>query len=201
MTSKANDFLITEIWTCICLGKHQRLKKALDENHEEMKLFLNATVAEPKCDPFYMAPCQGRGKWTFLRLAVFLNDLKAAKLLMAAGSDPAQFCGVEFSMTFNSTISGLNFKEQPLPVSPRTHHYSESLATHLSYGIFVGASHELIMLMADFGANPEEFYRFSLFYSPPDEGTRLERKLLVISAKCRFPFCPQRTPGEGNIDY
>ena len=116
---------------------------------------MNAEVAEPKC---HMLPRQDQGKWTFLRLAVFLDDIKAAKLLMASGSDPSRFCGMEFRLEQSSFYPNsfgmpqyIRFKEMPNKLANQC---CETLASHLAYGILVGTSNELIMLMADFGADP-----------------------------------------------
>ena len=83
--------LVSDLWTCICLGKHDRLKKAL------------------KCNGASTTINQHHGSsrdWPLLRLAVFLDDAESTRLLLEAGADPNAYSGCSWA---TGNVYGVNF--------------------------------------------------------------------------------------------
>ena len=65
-----SEGLISEVWTNICLGKHQRLMSSIEDNKDDIASIINQSVGR-----IDLRDSIRHGDWTFLRLAVYLKDV------------------------------------------------------------------------------------------------------------------------------
>ena len=78
-----SEDLISEVWTNICLGKHQRLISSIEDNKDDIASIINQSVGR-----IDLRDSIRHGDWTFLRLAVYLKDVEATQNLLESGADP-----------------------------------------------------------------------------------------------------------------
>ena len=117
--------LITDIWSCICMGDHRRLQSTINNNRDTFKKTVGQTFFKVKKP---VLRDDDKGEWGFLRLAIYLDDAEAVRILLEAGEDPMGQGAIQ-EMDFMSHL-----RKSYMALDMKKHQFT----SYLSYAVMVG---------------------------------------------------------------